>query len=116
MYGQYLRDMPDTTDVVGTLEWLRKADLKVQTEALLCAAKEQAIRNNSVKHHIDKTAESFLCRLCSEKAENVDHVVSECKNLALKKYKRKHDNVAKAVHWKLCEKYGLEQSEKFFWG
>ena len=32
MYGQYLRDMPDTTDVVGTWEWLRKADLKVCTE------------------------------------------------------------------------------------
>ena len=48
MYGQYLRAMPDTTDVVGTWEWLRTVDLKVQTEALLCAAQEQAIRTNSI--------------------------------------------------------------------
>ena len=46
MYSQYLRDMPDVTDVVGMWEWLRKADLKVQADALLCAAQEQAIRTN----------------------------------------------------------------------
>ena len=55
-----------------------------------------------------------MCRLCSEKVENVDHIVSECKKLAQKKYKRRHDNVAKVVHWKLCEKYGLERSEKWY--
>ena len=33
--------------------------------------------------------------------ENVNHVVSGCKTLDQKEYKRRHDNVAKAVHWKL---------------
>lgn len=80
----------------------------------LCAAQEQAIGTNSVKHHIDKTVEPPLCRLCGEKVENVDHIVSRCKNLAQKEYKHGHDNVAKAVHWKLCEKYGLERSEKWY--
>lgn len=64
----------------------------MQTEALLCAAQERAIRTNSVKHHIEKTAESPLCRLFGEKVENVDHVVSGCKKLAQKEYKRIHDN------------------------
>ena len=54
----------------------------------------------------------YLCRLCGEKGENVDHVVSGRKNLAQKEYKRRRDNVAKAVDWKLCEKYGLERNEK----
>ena len=40
--------------------------------------------------------------------------MSRCKNLAQKEYKHGHDNVAKAVHWKLCEKYRLEQSEKWY--
>ena len=48
MYGKCLRDVPDATAVVGTWEWLRKADLKVQSEALLCAVQEQAMRTNSV--------------------------------------------------------------------
>ena len=35
------------------------------------------------------------------------------KKLAQKEFKRRHDNVPKAVHWKLCEKYGLERGEKW---
>ena len=54
----------------------------MKTEALLCAAHEQALWTNSVKHH--KTAEFPLCMLCGEKVENVDHVVSGCKTLGQK--------------------------------
>ena len=61
--------------------------LKVQTEALLCNAQEQAFRTNSIKHHIDKTTVSLLCILCGGKGENVNHVVSRCKKLAKKQYK-----------------------------
>ena len=50
----------------------------------------------------------YLCRLYGE---NVDQVVSGCKNLAQKEYKRRRDNVAKAVHCKLCDTYRLERSE-----
>ena len=38
MYGQHLREMPETTGEQETWYWLRKADLKVETEAMLCAA------------------------------------------------------------------------------
>ena len=44
------------TYVVGTWDWLRKADLKVQTEALLCAAQEQALWTNSVLELITQVA------------------------------------------------------------
>ena len=86
--------------------WLRKGDLKIQTEALIWAGQEQALRTNYVKYHIDKTVESPLCRLCDEKGESVSHIVCECKKLSQRKYKQRHDNVAKVFHWKLCEKYG----------
>ena len=56
---------------------------------------------------------SNFSRLCGEKVENADHAVSGCKKLAQKEYKRKHDNVVKAVHWKLCEKHVSEPSEKW---
>ena len=39
-------------------DWLRKAELKVEMEAILCAAQEQVIRTNYMKHKIDKTAQS----------------------------------------------------------
>ena len=59
--------------------------------------------------------ESPLCRLCGEKGESVTHIVCECKKLAqLREYKQRHDNVAKVVHWKLCEKNHLEKKDKWY--
>ena len=57
MYGQFVREMPERTDEKETRKWIRKADLKVEIEAMLCAAQEQAIRTNYVKHKIVKTAQ-----------------------------------------------------------
>ena len=120
MYGQFVREMPETTDEKETWCWLRKAELKVEIKAMLCAAQEQAnklcetIRTNYVKHKIDKTAQSPLCRMCHKKSETISHIVSECEKLAQKEYKRRHDNVARIVHWKLCGKYNLKRSEKWY--
>ena len=61
MYGQFVREMSEKVD----------QDLKVGTEALLCAAQEQAIRTNYVKHHIDKSNDSPLCRRCGKRGETM---------------------------------------------
>ena len=87
-------------------QWLSRGDLKVGTEALLCAAQEQTIRTKYMKYHIDKTR---LCRLCGKKGESVQHITSRCEILAQKEYKRRHDDVAKKVHWDICKK--IEHSE-----
>ena len=47
-YGQFVRKMPETTDEKETWYWLRKADLKVETEVMLCAAQDQVIRPSYV--------------------------------------------------------------------
>ena len=49
-----------------------------------------------------------LIRLLVEIGETISHIVSECSRLAQRDYKRRHDNVARMVHWKLCEKSNLE--------
>ena len=41
-----LREIPETTHARAISSWLRKADLKIQTEAFICAAQEQALRTN----------------------------------------------------------------------
>ena len=48
MYGQFLREIDNGTDKLATWEWLRRSDLKIQTEALIFAAQEQALRTNYV--------------------------------------------------------------------
>ena len=67
--------------------WLKKADLKSSTEALICAAQEQALRMNYANFNVDKSVESPLCIMCHEGGEGVTHVISECSKLAQKEYK-----------------------------
>ena len=114
MQKPFISETTDKVDKEKTWHWLSRGDLKIGTEALLCAAQEQAIRTNYIQYHIDKTSESPLCRLCGRKGESVQHITSECKKLAQKEYKRRHDNVAKKVHWDICRKNGLEHSEKWY--
>ena len=77
MYGHFVTEMPEATDEKETWSWLRKANLKAETEAMLCAAQEQAIRRNYVKHKIDKTSQSPLCRMCDQRIETISHIMSE---------------------------------------
>ena len=110
MYGQFIRDMPEGTDKEKSQLWLRECDLKIPSEALVCSAHEQTMRINCVKYHIDSPS----CRICGEIGETISHIVSDCSKLAQREYKRRHDNVARMVDWKLCEKFNLEKSEKWY--
>ena len=64
MYGQFVREMPEEIDKDLSWKWLVQNDLKVQTEATICAAEEQALRTNYTKNKIDKRSENPLYRLC----------------------------------------------------
>ena len=54
--------MPETVDNDKTLERTRKSDLKVETEALPCAAQEQS--------NFDKSVDSTLCRMSNKGLNN----------------------------------------------
>ena len=82
-------------------KWFVQSDLKVQTEATICAAQEQTLRTNYTKNKIDKTLENPWCRMPGERGETVQHIICECKKLAQREYKRRCKVVAKLVHWKL---------------
>ena len=114
MYRQFVREMPETTDEKETWNWLRKTDLKVEAEVMLYAEQEHAIRTNYLKRKTDKTAQSLLCRMYDKKSKTIYHIVSECEKLAQKEYKKRHDNVARIVHWKLCGKCNLKRTEKWY--
>ena len=113
MHGQYLREM-EGKDKANTWRWLQKSDLKGPTEALIFSAQEQALRTNYTKFKIDKTIDSPFCRMCGNKNETDSHIISESSMLAQREYKRRHDNVAKYVHWRICEKYELDRANKWY--
>ena len=115
MHGQYARNLVETgADVEETWSWLHQQDLKKETEGLIIAAQDQALRTNYIKFRIDKTATSPMCRLCHNKSETIDHVLSGCPKLSQSEYKRRHDNVAAAIHWCMCRKYQIECKDKWY--
>ena len=68
LHGEFVQQ---TSDVAGeeSWRWFRNGFLKKETEGLILAAQEQALRTNSIKHSIDKTSQTPLCRLCGESTE-----------------------------------------------
>ena len=113
LHGQFLRQ---TDDVAGDSRWLwlKQGSLKRETESLILAAQEQAISTNAIKAYIDKSQEQSKCRMCGERDETVNHLVSECSKLAQREYKRRHDWVGRRVHWEVCRMYGIEVKGKWY--
>ena len=50
---------------------------------------KQRIKNQSKR--IDKTQQNSKCRLCGDKDETINHIISDCSKLAQKEYKTRHD-------------------------
>ena len=64
IYGQFVHEMPEEINENLSWKWFVQSDLKVQIEATICAAQEQALRTNYIKNKIDKTSENPLCKMC----------------------------------------------------
>ena len=60
-----------------TWNWLRKGNFKRETESLLIAAQNNAIRTNHIKTRIDKTQQNSKCRLCGDRDETINHIINE---------------------------------------
>ena len=78
------------------------------------AAQNSAIRTNHIKARIDKTQQNSKCRLCSDRDETINHIISECSKLAQKGYKTRHDCVGKVIHWEMCKKFKFEYTNKWY--
>ena len=70
----------------ATWAWLRKVNLKKETEGMNTAAQDQALRTNAIKAKVENQNLSPLCRMCSEKDESMGHLFGECSKLAQAEY------------------------------
>ena len=114
LHGQFEKA---TKEVCGrrSWDWLKKGHLKKETESTIVAAQDQAIRTNNIRKHIHKEDISSMCRMCGKFDETIAHIVAECPTLAQNEYKKwRHDQVARMIHWKLCEKWGFERGEMWY--
>ena len=67
LHGQFFRGTENRDE--RSWEWLKRGKLKKETEGLLFAAQDQALRTNSVKSRIDKQDVSPSCRMCGERKD-----------------------------------------------
>ena len=78
------------------------------------AAQNSAIRTNHTKRRLDKTQQNNKCRLCGDKDETINHLISECSKLAQKEYKARHDWVGKVIHWEMCKTFKFDYANKWY--
>ena len=55
-----------------------------ETESLLIATQNNAMGTNHIKARIDKTQQNSKCRLCGDRDETINHIISECSKLGQK--------------------------------
>ena len=77
-------------------------------------AQNSAIRTNHVKARIDNTQQNSKCRLCGDRDETINHIISECSKLTQKEYKDRHDWVGKVIHWEMCKKLKFDHADKWY--
>ena len=65
-YGRFKR-LINNISSDKTWTWLRKGNLKRETESLLMAAQNNATRTNHIKARIVKTQQNSKCRLCGDR-------------------------------------------------
>ena len=93
---------------------MRNGTLNCETDSLICAAQDQAIRTNLTQGKIDKSEEQTKCRMCSKADEEINYIVRECPKLAQKEYKRIHDWIGRRIHWKICRANGIHVKSRWY--
>ena len=113
LYGRFKR-LINNISPQKNWTWQRKGNLKRETESLLIAAQDNAIRTNHIKARIDKTQQSSTYRLCGDGDETINHIISECSKLAQKEYKARHDWAGKVINWKMCKQFKFDHTNKWY--
>ena len=96
-----------------TWTWLKKWNLQIDTESLLIAAQNNAIRNNYVKAEMDKIPLNGKSRLCGDRDESINHI-SECNKSVQKEIETKHVWVWKMINWELCKELKFDHTTKWY--
>ena len=89
-----------------TWTWQRKGNFKRETEALLIAAQNNAVRTNHIKARIDKSQQNSKCWLCGDRDETINQRISECSKLVQMEYK--------VIHWEICKKFKVDHTNKWY--
>ena len=92
----------------------KQRNFKRETESLLIGAQNNAIKTNQINARIDKTQQNNKCRLCGDRDEIINHIISERSKLALKAYKTSHDWVGMVINWEMYKKFIFDHTNIWY--
>ena len=87
MHGEFVKKIDSGGDFTLSFRWLMYGRLKIQTEAQVIAAQDQALAVRAVQNRIYGLSVPLNCRVCGMVLEYVDHLLSSCTPLAATMYK-----------------------------
>lgn len=115
LHGQYPNRVNEANiDKKMTHRWLYNTGLKGETEGFILAAQDQSLLTKNYQAKIIKTGADPKCRLCNEKVETVDHIVSGCSKLANTEYTIRHDRLGQYLHWNICKHYNIATPQHWY--
>ena len=103
MYGKFPNYLDkDYVDVELSFKWMKHTGLKGETEGLITAVQDQALKSRYYSKHIIKQGATDRCRIFLTQPETVEHIISGCQTLAAYQYLNRHNQVAAQLHLDIC--------------
>ena len=114
VHGQFYRLLNNEhVEKASSSNWLRRGNLFGETEGFMIAIQDRVIATKWFRKHIIK--ENLLlddkCRLCKTQPETIDHIMAGCTSLCQIEFTKRHNNVCKILHQKLCKNLKFVQDE-----
>ena len=113
--GKFQKELEEQyIDKDASLQWLRSGGLGFDTERIIVGAQDQGLLTNGFKKLIG-ISQNDKCRFCHTFVESVNHLVSGCQILmADGHYTKRHNNICKYIHWKICKEFKIDVKEKLW--
>ena len=111
LYG-YFKQQTSKISHEKILTWLRKGHLKKETESLLIATQNNVTRTNNIQAKIDKPQQNSKYRLCGDRDETINYIISKfCKSVQ-KEYESRLNWMGKVIHRELYKKFEIDHTNK----
>ncbi|XP_030751033.1 uncharacterized protein LOC115878627 [Sitophilus oryzae] len=109
LHGQFYRNLnKPRIDREGSTAWLSNSGLQGETESLIIATQDQALKTRYYQKNILKQSIDSKCRMCNRAEEHISHLVAGCSTLAPTEYTSRHNKVAAYIHWIICKELGVQ--------
>ena len=96
LHDAWHKGLSKVANIAHTCQWFNNSNIRVNTEARIMAAQEQAFNTRAVAHEIYYTVPDLRYRLCKQHAKTAAHIISGCSKLTGTKYTEKHSNSIQA--------------------